>query len=60
MDGSIQEMIKTTPHVHRRFNLLTGEWVLVSTRHDLIMPQLVTSEIKTVIDTWREQCEALG
>lgn len=30
MDGSIQEMVKTTPHVHRRLNLLTGEWVLVS------------------------------
>ena len=30
MDGSIQEMVKIPPHVHRRLNLLTGEWVLVS------------------------------
>ena len=147
MDESVPREKKSMPHAHRRLNLLTGEWVLVSPhrtqrpwqgqkektgvsrplrhdpdcylcpggtraggvknpdytgvfvfdndfpsmppqsekgapvsegffqsspvtgtsrvicfspRHDLTLPQLEIAEIRNVIDTWREQCEALG
>lgn len=32
MDSSISNAEKTAPHAHRRLNLLTGEWILVSPR----------------------------